>query len=492
MMKISKEFQKSWWKLGLVISISLGAIGFFNLIISIISYSNSKALVETINWVNHIREVQIHIRLLEKFLVDAETGQRGFIFTGDEEFITPYIAGVDNQESIKTNLKKLISDNPTQLQNLSEAELLINEKLNELKTTINLKRRGEEQELRNLVLSGLGRRLMDEIRIQLDEMYQIENQLLQERQKEFEQAQQFSRIAIVAGTIIILGLVCIILVFIRQGVIQPIEKISMDITTSSAQIATTLEEQERITHQQAIAVEQTSSTINELAASSRQMASQAKSTYASGNEVLSLTQEGYQAIKLSVEGIATLNTNSERIIQQTQDLEKQAFEISNISNLVSDIAMQTNLLALNAAVEAVRAGEQGKGFGVVASEIRKLADQSKHSTHQINALVQEIKNSINLTIKVTAEGNQTVNEIMEMAQTTVLTFDQVSSSVNNMVLNSQQIAANVQQQDIAIQQIVEVINSINQGAGETATALSQTKISIQQLNQIAKILMDLI
>lgn len=363
--------------------------------------------------------------------MDAETGQRGFIFTGDEEFITPYIAGVDNQESIKTNLKKLISDNPTQLQNLSEAELLINEKLNELKTTINLKRRGEEQELRNLVLSGLGRRLMDEIRIQLDEMYQIENQLLQERQKEFEQAQQFSRIAIVAGTIIILGLVCIILVFIRQGVIQPIEKISMDITTSSAQIATTLEEQERITHQQAIAVEQTSSTINELAASSRQMASQAKSTYASGNEVLSLTQEGYQAIKLSVEGIATLNTNSERIIQQTQDLEKQAFEISNISNLVSDIAMQTNLLALNAAVEAVRAGEQGKGFGVVASEIRKLADQSKHSTHQINALVQEIKNSINLTIKVTAEGNQTVNEIMEMAQTTVLTFDQVSSSVNN-------------------------------------------------------------
>ncbi|MGL6138328.1 MAG: chemotaxis protein, partial [Planktothrix sp.] len=72
-----------------------------------------------------------------------------------------------------------------------------------------------------------------------------------------------------------------------------------------------------------------------------------------------------------------------------------------------------------------------------------------------------------------------------------LTFDKVSSSVNNMVLNSQQIAMNIKQQDIAIQQIVEVINSINQGAGETAAGISQTKISTQQLNQVAKILTDL-
>ncbi|WP_051319813.1 CHASE3 domain-containing protein [Planktothrix agardhii] len=490
-MQISKEFQKSRWKLGLVIPISLGAIALLNLIMSLIFYLNSQAVVKTMNWVNHTNEVKMRIRSLEKFLVDAETGQRGFIFTGEEEFLESYTDGLKNQESVKIELKNLISDNPEQLQRLAQIELLIKDKFDELAMTINLKRSGKEQELRNLVLSDKGKKIMDELRVKLIEMYKVENQLLEDRQKELQQAEQLSRIATFTGTIVILGLICISIRFIQQGIIQPIEKISLDITTSSSQIATTIEEQERITHQQAISVNQTTATVNELATSSRQMATQAETTSASGNQVLSLTKEGYQAVELSVQGIAALKTNSERIVQQTQDLEKQTVEIGTISNLVGNIAMQTNLLALNAAIEAVRAGEQGQGFGVVASEIRKLADQSKHSAYQINVLVQEIKNSINSTIKVTTEGTHTVNEIMQMAETTVLTFDKVSSSVNNMVLNSQQIAMNINQQDIAIQQIVEVINMINQGAGETAAGISQTKISTQQLNQVAKILTDL-
>lgn len=490
-MQMNQEFQKSRWRLGLVVPMSLGVIALLNLILSIVSYSNSQAVVATINWVNHTNEVKVRIRLLEKLLVDAETGQRGFIFAGNEEFLEPYLTGVKNQDLVRVELKNLIADNPEQLQRLSKIEVLIKEKLDELAMTINLKNSGDEQALRNLVLSGKGREIMNELRVKLAEMYEIEDQLLQKRQQELQQAEQLSRTATVAGAIVILALVCIIIWFIRQGVIQPIEKISLDITASSSQIATTVEEQERITHQQAISVHETTATVNQLATSSRQMATQAETTSASGNEVLSLTQEGYQAVERSVKGIATLKTNSERIVQKTQDLQKQTVEIGTISNLVSDLAMQTNLLALNAAVEAVRAGEQGKGFGVVASEIRKLADQSKHSAHQINVLVQEIKNSINSTIKVTTEGTETVNDIMQMAQTTVLTFDKVSSSVNNMVINSQQIAANVKQQDLAIQQIVEVINTINQGAGETAAGLSQTKISTQQLNQVAKILTDL-
>ncbi|MGL6139626.1 MAG: CHASE3 domain-containing protein, partial [Planktothrix sp.] len=300
------------------------------------------------NWVNHTNEVKIRIRSLEKFLVDAETGQRGFIFTGEEEFVEPYLEGLKNQDSVKIELKNLISDNPEQLQRLAQIELLIKDKVDELATTIDLKRSGKEQELRNFVLSGKGKKIMDEIRVKLIEMYQVENQLLEDRQKELAQAEQFSRIATLTGTIIILGLIGISIRFIQQGIIQPIEKISLNITASSSQIATTIEEQERITYQQSISVNQTTATVNELATSSRQMATQAETTSASGNQVLSLTQEGYQAVELSVQGIAALKTNSERIVQQTQDLEKQTLEIGTISSLVSNIAIQTNLLALNA------------------------------------------------------------------------------------------------------------------------------------------------
>lgn len=157
-MQISQEFKKSRWKLGLVIPISLGAIALLNLIMSLIFYLNSQAVVKTMNWVNHTNEVKMRIRSLEKFLVDAETGQRGFIFTGEEEFLESYTDGLKNQESVKIELKNLISDNPEQLQRLAQIELLIKDKFDELAMTINLKRSGKEQELRNLVLSDKGKK----------------------------------------------------------------------------------------------------------------------------------------------------------------------------------------------------------------------------------------------------------------------------------------------------------------------------------------------
>ena len=112
------------------------------------------------------------------------------------------------------------------------------------------------------------------------------------------------------------------------------------------------------------------------------------------------------------------------------------------------------MLALNAAVEAVRAGEHGKGFGVVASEIRKLADQSKKSAQRINALVQDIHRATNSTVKVTEEGRNIVESVV--------------AAVNNIATNSQQISLNAKQQAIAIQQVVAAMNDLNQGARQIA------------------------
>ncbi|MGD1717232.1 methyl-accepting chemotaxis protein [Dapis sp. BLCC M172] len=90
--------------------------------------------------------------------------------------------------------------------------------------------------------------------------------------------------------------------------------------------------------------------------------------------------------------------------QQITRLSEQTNQIGNISQLVGDLANQTNMLALNAAVEAVRAGEHGKGFGVVASEIRKLADESRKSAEKIYTLVADIQTSINSTVLATEAG----------------------------------------------------------------------------------------
>ncbi|MDY7021572.1 MAG: methyl-accepting chemotaxis protein, partial [Cyanobacteriota bacterium] len=149
-----------------------------------------------------------------------------------------------------------------------------------------------------------------------------------------------------------------------------------------------------------------------------------------------------------------------------------------------DLANQTNMLALNAAVEAVRAGEHGKRFAVVASEIRKLSDESQKSAQKINTLVSDIQNAINSTVTVTEEGTKTVISGVETAQMTASVLIGVSDSVNSAVLNNQQISLNTQQQAIAISQVLEAMNSINQGANETANGLNQTKTGLQKLNEV--------
>jgi methyl-accepting chemotaxis protein len=131
----------------------------------------------------------------------------------------------------------------------------------------------------------------------------------------------------------------------------------------------------------------------------------------------------------------------------------------------------------------VRAGEHGKGFSVVAAEIRKLADQSKHSAENINTLVAEIQNKINSAVMVTDEGSKTVNAGIQITKRTAEAFAGVAEAVNNMVINNQQISLNTKQQVQAIQQVVEAMNNINLGARETATGISQTKQGTSQLNE---------
>jgi methyl-accepting chemotaxis protein len=345
------------------------------------------------------------------------------------------------------------------------------------------------------------------------------------------------------------------------------------IVSSSTEIAVTVEQQERSAVQQAAAVNQATTTINELGTSSAQSANQAEfsaesahkvlvlaesstagakqvlalaessttgakqvlalaeSSAAGAKQVLSLAEGGTKTVERSLEGMSILNEKVMAIASQISQLSEQAQQIASITNLVSDVAAQTNMLALNAAVEAVHAGEHGKGFSIVASEIRKLADQSKKSAEKINSLVNHIQTAINSTVIVTDEGRKTTELGIKLSQETAEAFASVTEAINKFVLNSssgvaeaignivlkssagvvesinedvlsnqqislmaindiversQQISLTAKQQAIAIQQVVEAMNSLNQGAQQTASGISQTKVGIKNLNEAAQ------
>jgi methyl-accepting chemotaxis protein len=230
--------------------------------------------------------------------------------------------------------------------------------------------------------------------------------------------------------------------------------------------------------QQAISVYQTTTTMDELRASSRQSAQQAEVAAAGAKEVLILAEAGTLAVGHALEDMAILKEKVEAIAQEILRLSDGASQIGNISGLVSDLANQTNMLSLNAAVEAARGGQNGKGFAVVAGEIRKLADQSKKSATKINALITDIQSAIKATVMVTAEATKKVEQGVKTAQGNAETFTSVTDAINSVVTSSQQISLMAKQQAIAIQQVVDAMNALNQQVGQTASGISQTKVGV--------------
>ena len=150
-----------------------------------------------------------------------------------------------------------------------------------------------------------------------------------------------------------------------------IRKLIQGISNSCSSIVTTIEEQEKIAEHQSSSVNQTTTTIEQLGASSEQSQQQVKAAVTSAQQALKTTENGNRYVGKTLAEMSELKYKVEEIAKQITSLSEQTNEIGNISQLVSDIANQTNMLALNAAVEAVRAGEHGKGFSVVASEISR-------------------------------------------------------------------------------------------------------------------------
>lgn len=273
---------------------------------------------------------------------------------------------------------------------------------------------------------------------------------------------------------------------LSRGITKPIFNSINMIASSSAQIAAALEEQERILAQQSASVNQTTVAIDQLGASSNQATEQAKSAAENASQMFKLSQNSTEIVGKTQQGILNLQHQVEGISEQIFSLNNQIGQIDTITNLVSNLANQTNMLALNASVEAVRAGEAGKGFAVVATEIRKLADGSRNSAEKISFLLSEIKREISSTVMTTDQGKKNADIGIQLSQQTTETFQTIANAIHDIMIINQQMALTAKQQANAMEQVVSAMNSINQGSKESVLGISQTRNSIEQLNDVAK------
>lgn len=193
-----------------------------------------------------------------------------------------------------------------------------------------------------------------------------------------------------------------------------------------------------------------------------------------------LTEEGTRLMESSISQMDKINTIVKESVDKVKQLDTQSKEISNLVGVIQSIAEQTNLLALNAAIEAARAGEHGKGFAVVASEVRKLAEQVTLSVSDITGIVNSIQKESNNVVMSLEEGYSEVVKGTSDIQTTGKTFEEIQLAITEVVDKIQGVAMRLSDIDIECGKMNNSISNIASISEESAAGIEQTSASIQQ------------
>lgn len=447
-------------------------------------YANTNRVLDTFKKVETLEILLIETNNISVGTDQMVRGLRGYLVNKSPQFLNDFRTGVKLARQSANAVEPLLKTQ-AQKNRLNRMLELVNEYYEGSNEIVGLFQQNQTAKALAVFNTGKYTKFVNEFVEINQEFREIELESVKQETLKTKAALSFLISVLVVSSLLLLLLGAAVAWLISAGISQTIDRAVSAIANYSGEIAATVEQQERMASQQAASVNQTTTTMDELGASSRATAQQIETAVAQAKQALNLAGGGTKAVGQTLESMATLKAKVQDMQGQIMQLSEQTDRIGNISILVSDLANQTNMLALNAAVEAVRAGEHGKGFGVVASEIRKLADRSKKSATQINLLVVDIQKAINSTVMVTDEGTQTVESGLHIAQETAAAFAGVANAINNVVLSSQQISLNAKQQAIAIEQVVEAMNSLNQAAAQTACGVSQTKIGTQKLNEAA-------
>ena len=419
---------------------------------------------------------------IEKLLVDAETGQRGFLYTSEEVYLAPYNAALQRLPERLAALKTVAHD-PRVLEVAVGLEPLIEKRLALLRETIMYHRAARREEALKVVKSGQGLELTQQIRTLVAKMQAMEESVMAEREAAVLDATQRVRLFTVFGTAMVILASAVCTWFLTHQVVPSVSHVVNRIGSALAQLSSASEQHEAVANGQAAAVAETSATTEELNVSFRHVSDQAENALFRANQSLEAANAGSKTVEAAMAGVLDLEQKVIAVSELISRLADHAANIGAITSFVTEVANQTNMLALNAAVEAARAGENGRGFAVVAAEIRKLAEQSKASANRISGLVGDAQNATRVTAAASVEKTRTVMEVKRLARETSNTFKGISSSMQSVVESAQQASLNVRQQMMAVQQVAEAMSAINHGSRQTSAGLSQTRIALHEIKQ---------
>jgi twitching motility protein PilJ len=273
-------------------------------------------------------------------------------------------------------------------------------------------------------------------------------------------------------------------------VLERVRKAAIDVSSSANEILLSSEDMASGAVQQDQEITNTSSAVEELTVSMKQVSNNAEASAEAARRALDAAEQGNRAVHDTLEGMQRIRSSVQATAKKIKSLGDRSLEISEIINVINNITEQTNLLALNAAIEAARAGEAGRGFAVVADEVRKLAEHSRTATKDIAALIKAIQAETNEAVVVMEEGTKEVEVGARLADQAGKALEAISSVVRQSAELVQEISLASKQQvrgtegvANAMQIISNITRQTSQGARQTArTVENMVKLS-EQLNE---------
>ncbi len=274
------------------------------------------------------------------------------------------------------------------------------------------------------------------------------------------------------------------LLFQVQNTVKTTAQSSLDITNTSESLAAATQEQSAQSDEVASAVEQMSRTVTENAMSAGKTAEVA---YKNGE----VAREGGEVVKQTILKMRDIANVVKTSAENIEKLGESSTQIGEIISVIDDIADQTNLLALNAAIEAARAGEQGRGFAVVADEVRKLAERTSEATKQIAVMIKGIQHETAEAVKAMTKGNEEVSSGIDFADKAGDSLEEILSSTTEVMNMVNQIAAASEEQSATSEQISKNVNSISKVTSESASRIEKVAKSAEDLSKLTNDLFSL-
>jgi methyl-accepting chemotaxis protein len=273
-------------------------------------------------------------------------------------------------------------------------------------------------------------------------------------------------------------------------VLERVRKSAIDVASNANEILISSEQMSAGATQQDQEITNTSSAVEELTVSMKQVSNNAEASAEAARRALDAAEQGNRAVRDTLEGMQRIRASVQATAKKIKSLGDRSLEISEIINVINDITEQTNLLALNAAIEAARAGEAGRGFAVVADEVRKLAEHSRTATKDIAALIKAIQAETNEAVVVMEEGTKEVEVGARLADQAGKALEAISSVVRQSAELVQEISLASKQQvrgtegvANAMQIISNITRQTSQGARSTARTVEHMVKLSEQLNE---------